>query len=59
MSADDGSQNKDDGRLPLRWAVILFVALGAGVGAGFLGGPLAGWGVGLATTALLFNILEI
>ena len=45
------SQNGDD-RLPLRWAVILLGAIGAGVGAGYLGGPLAGWGVAVATTAL-------
>jgi hypothetical protein len=53
-NADDG--NKDD-RLPLRWAVILLGALGAGIAASFIGGPLAGWATGLATTAVLFKIL--
>jgi hypothetical protein len=38
-------------------AVILLVAIGAGLGAGLFGGPLAGWGVGVATTALLYRIV--
>lgn len=53
---DGGQENKDD-RLPLRWAVILVVAVGAGVAAGYVGGPLAGWGTGLATVALFYKIV--
>jgi hypothetical protein len=50
------SGNKDD-RLPLRWGVILMAAITAAVGVGYLSGPLAGWTVGMAMTALLSNIL--
>lgn len=48
---------KEDERLPLRWAVILFVALGAGIGAGFLLGPVVGWGTGLGTATALYKIV--
>lgn len=41
-----------DGRLPPLWAVIIPVRHR-------LGGQLAGWGVGLATAALLSNVVEI
>ena len=54
--ADGGSEDEND-RLPLRWTVILFIAIGAGIVAGYLGGPLAGWGTGLATVALLYKIV--
>lgn len=54
--ADNENENEDD-RLPLRWALIIVVALGAGLVAGRLGGPLAGWGTGLATVALLYKIV--
>lgn len=57
MSTDTGGQDNDDDRLPLRWGVILLGALGAGIAAGYLGGPLIGWGTGMATTALLYKIL--
>jgi hypothetical protein len=53
-SSTDGN---DDDRLPLRWGVILLGALGTGAVVGFLGGPLAGFGAGLAITALLYKIL--
>lgn len=48
--------NEDD-RLPLRWALIILVALGAGLVAGHLADPLVGWGTGLATVALLYKIV--
>ena len=54
--SDRSPEDKDE-RLPLRWAVILFVAVGAGIAAGYLGGPVAGWGTALATTALLFKVI--
>ncbi len=53
----DGGQEDKDERLPLRWAVIIVVAIGAGVAAGHVGGPLAGWGTGLATVALLYKVV--
>ncbi|HEV2784240.1 MAG TPA: hypothetical protein VGX25_33055 [Actinophytocola sp.] len=56
MSTGTDDHDKDD-RLPLRWGVILLGALGAGIAAGFAGGPLTGWATGLATTALLYQIL--
>lgn len=54
----DGRPEKErDDRLPLRWTVILVVAIGAGLVAGHLGGPVAGWGVWLGTAALLYKIV--
>jgi hypothetical protein len=53
----DGGPEQDNERLSLRWTVILVIALGAGIAAGHLGGPLAGWGTGLATVALLYKIV--
>ncbi|RSN53535.1 hypothetical protein DMH01_38145 [Amycolatopsis sp. WAC 04182] len=55
-TGDPGGANSDE-RLPLRWAVILTIAVGAGLLAGFLGGPLAGLGVGIAVCGLLTQIL--
>lgn len=46
-----------DERLPLRWCVIFAVAGGSGLGAGILGGPAAGIGVGIAVVGLLSTIL--
>ena len=51
------TDGNDDDRLPLRWGVILLGALGSGAVIGFLGGPLAGFGAGLAITGLLYKIL--
>ena len=47
MGARKSRKNSDD-RLPLRWGVILAIAIGAGLGAGVVGGPIAGIGVGIA-----------
>lgn len=49
-------KDKDD-RLPLRWGVIILGALGAAIIVGYLAGVLAGWTMGVATTALLHKIL--
>jgi hypothetical protein len=57
LSTSSGDHDGDDDRLPLRWGVILLGALGTGAAVSFLGGPLAGFGAGLATTALLYKIL--
>jgi hypothetical protein len=51
------SGNGSDDRLPLRWGVILAIAVGAGLGAGVAGGLIAGVGAGIAITGLLSAIL--
>lgn len=56
MSARKSGKDSDD-RLPLRWGVILAIAIGAGLGVGVAGGPIAGIGVGIAITGLLSTIL--
>jgi hypothetical protein len=53
----EGSPEEKNERLSLRWAFIVFVSLGAGIVAGYLGGPLAGWGTGLGTVAVLYKIV--
>ncbi len=56
MSARKKGKDSDD-RLPLRWGVILAIAIGAGLGVGVVGGPVAGIGVGIAITGLLSTTL--
>ncbi|OLT19599.1 hypothetical protein BJF78_36060 [Pseudonocardia sp. CNS-139] len=58
MSTTNDKQGPDtnDG-LPLRWGVILAIAVGLGILGTFFGGPLAGLTVGLAACGLLFQIL--
>lgn len=46
-----------DERLPLRWGVILSVAVGVGIGVGTQGGVVAGVGTGLVVVGLLFQML--
>ncbi|MGW5720558.1 hypothetical protein ACWEVP_30605 [Amycolatopsis sp. NPDC003865] len=58
MATKNGTGGSDgDERLPLRWGVILAIAVGVGVLAGSLGGPLAGLGTGLAVCGLLYQVL--
>jgi hypothetical protein len=57
VSAPKKSHKGNDDRLPLRWGVILAVAVGAGVGIGVVGGPIAGVCVGIAITGLLSTTL--
>jgi hypothetical protein len=57
VNTDEGSKVGPDERLPLRWGVILAVAVGTGIGAGLLGGPLVGLGTGISIVGLLFKIL--
>jgi len=54
-----GKRTRTDDRLPLRWAVILFAAVAAGLEAGTVGGVVAGWGTALATAAVLHRILGV
>ena len=56
MSARKSGKGSDD-RLPLRWGVILAIAVGAGLGVGVVGGLIAGVGVGIAITGLLSTTL--
>lgn len=58
MATTNGTSGSNgDEHLPLRWGVILTIAVGAGILAGFVGGPLAGLGSGLAVCGLLHQIL--
>ncbi len=52
MSARKKGKDSDD-RLPLRWGVILAIAIVAGLGVGVVGGPVAG----IAITGLLSTTL--
>ena len=52
-----GQSDNDDGRLPLRWGVILLSAVTAGVLVGSAGGAVAGFGAAVAVIGLLFTIL--
>jgi hypothetical protein len=56
VSARKSGRDSDD-RLPLRWGVILAIAVGAGLGVGVAGGLVAGIGVGIAITGLLSTTL--
>lgn len=53
VSEDSGG----DGRLPLRWSVIVAVAAGVGIGVGVVGGPVVGVGAGMAAAGLLARIV--
>lgn len=57
MSRHSKSERGSDGSFPLRWAVILTIAVAIGLGTGLLGGPVAGIGMAVAVTGLLANIL--
>jgi hypothetical protein len=54
----EGLENSErDGSLPLRWALILIAAIGAGFAVGALFGPVEGITVGLAVVGVLHKIL--
>jgi hypothetical protein len=57
MRRSSNSERGSDGLFPLRWAVILTIAVAIGLGTGVLGGAVTGIGTAVAVTGLLANIL--
>lgn len=51
------SNPADDGKLPLRWAVILTISTAVGIGTGLAGGLVAGVGLGFVCAGFLHAVL--